>query len=103
MLYNDRLQRVNIPVMRAGYRVNGQVFLDLSVDEAGRLNVLSMTEVLNVFPEEQKNRLLTVIETRFNAISFVPPRDKDEQPVRFKWRLTYKVGKLGKNIILIKQ
>jgi len=100
--YNDRMQRIIIPVLKSGFQVGGQVSVNLLVNETGSLTVLSMDNLIAVSPEEEKSRVSTLIETRLNALSLMPPRGKDGEPVRFKFRITFKVGKFGKTIILTK-
>jgi len=102
-VYNKRLQRVQIILRQTRFQVHGQITLDLVIDENGRISVSSFKDMLTVTPEGQKSKVIDGIKRRISFISLPPPRDKEGNRVKFNWRITYKVGKYLKRIILTKQ
>jgi len=101
--YNKLVQRVQIILRKTGFRVIGQVTLEVSIDERGKVSVLSLQDMLTVNPEGVKSKVIDGIKQRISYISLPPPKDKDGNPVRFNWRITYKVGKYLNRIVLTKQ
>jgi serine/threonine protein kinase len=101
--YNKRIKRIQIFVRKARFQVHGQVTLELSIDENGKVSVLSLKDILTVNPAGQKSKVIDGIKRRISFISLPHPKDKDGNPVRFNWRVTYKVGKYLNRIILTKQ
>jgi serine/threonine protein kinase len=101
--YAQRMKRLQVLVGKGQFRVHGQLAVNLMVDENGRTSVLSLEELLTVNPPRAKNKALTIIRGKLNNLRLTPPRDKNGKPVRFQWRLTYKVGKLKDRVFLIKQ
>jgi serine/threonine protein kinase len=101
--YNKRLQRVQILVRKARFQVQGQITLELFIDENGKVSVSSFKDMLTVTPSGQKSKVIDGIKSRISYISLPPPKDKDGNPVRFNWRVTFKVGKYLNRIILTKQ
>jgi serine/threonine protein kinase len=101
--YNKRVQRIQILVRKARFQVQGQITLELFIDENGKVSVSSFKDNLTVTPSGQKSKVIDGIKRRTNYISLPPPKDKDGNPVRFNWRVTYKVGKYLNRIILTKQ
>jgi hypothetical protein len=97
------MQRIQIPVLNARFRVQGQISLDLYIDETGNVTVLSVKDILAVNPALRQKQVVATIKKGINHISLSPPRDKDGHLVRFNWRVTFKVGKYLNKIILIKQ
>jgi len=102
--YNTRMQRLQINVGRTRFQAKGQVVLNLSIDEKGRVTIRAFRDILTVIPPRRKKVVLAVIRRQINGIFLAPPKDKNGQPVRVvNWRLTYKVGRLGNKIFLTKQ
>jgi len=101
--YNKLVQRVQIVLRKAGFKAHGQVTLEVSIDEKGNVSVLSLQDMLTVIPEGPKSKVIDGIKQRISYITLPPPKDKDGNPVRFNWRITYKVGKYLNRIVLIKQ
>ncbi len=103
--YSNRIRRIMIPlrIRRAGFQVKGQIGVELNIDESGKVTVGSLDETLTVTPERARNLALDIIRRRLNGISLPPPRDKQGGPVKFQWRVTYKVGKYLNKLILTKQ
>jgi len=104
-VYNQRVARIQIILRKTRFQlqVRGQVTLEVLIDERGKVSVSSLQDMLIVVPENQKSRVLEVVKQRITSIFLPPPKDKDGNPVRFNWRLTYKVGKYLNRIILTKQ
>jgi serine/threonine protein kinase len=102
-VYNKRLQRVQIILRQTRFQVRGQITLDLVIDENGKISVSSFKDMLTVTPEGQKSKVIDGIKRRISFIPLPPPRDKEGNRVKFNWRITYKVGKYLKRIILTKQ
>ncbi len=104
-VYNQRLQRIQIIMRKTLFQIqiHGQVTVEVFIDERGKISVSSLQDMLTVIPENQKSKVLEGIRERITYISLPPPKDKDGNPVRFNWRVTYKVGKYLNRIILIKQ
>ncbi|MGE5339853.1 MAG: serine/threonine-protein kinase [Candidatus Omnitrophota bacterium] len=100
--YNQLMERLFIPIPRAGFTVEGQFSADLRVNQTGSVRVIAIENLLTVSPEPQKNRLLKLIEIRLNRLVLPPPKNKEGAPINFKWRLTYKVEKIAKRLILTK-
>jgi len=104
-VYNQRLQRIQIIMRKTLFQIqiHGQVTVEVFIDERGKISVSSLQDMLTVIPENQKSKVLEGIRERITYISLPPPKDKDGNPVRFNWRVTYKVGKYLNRIILTKQ
>lgn len=101
--YNEKFQRVHILLRRARFQVRGQIILELFINEKGKVSVSSFKDMLTVVPLGQTSNIIDIIKSRVTYISLLPPRDKGGNPVRFNWRVTYKVGKYLNRIILTKQ
>jgi serine/threonine protein kinase len=103
--YSNRIRRIMIPlrIRRAGFQIKGQIGVELNIDESGKVSVGSLDETLTVKPERARNLALDIIRRRLNGISLPPPKDKQGEPVKFRWRVTYKVGKYLNKVILTKQ
>jgi serine/threonine protein kinase len=101
--YNKLVQQVQIVLRKVGFKAHGQVTLEVSIDERGKVSVLSLQDMLTVNPEGVKSKVIDGIKQRISYITLPPPKDKDGNPVRFNWRITYKVGKYLNRIVLIKQ
>ena len=101
--YREKVQRIPIPVRKARFQVHGQITLGLFINENGKVTVSSFDEQLTVKPARRKKNVIAYIKFRINNISLTPPEDKDGNPVRFTWRVTFKVGKYLNKIILTKQ
>jgi serine/threonine protein kinase len=104
--YNDRMARITIPVPRlaSNFKVTGQVVLTLFINEKGNVTVLSYNDNVTVIPQRLERRVKAMIRNKIDNIYLPPPQDKDGAPVKIgNWRVAYKVVKLFKQIILIKQ
>jgi serine/threonine protein kinase len=103
--YNREIERIEIqlPLRKAAFRAHGPMSVTLYVNETGNVSVLSLKENLVVIPEQVRKNVLGVIRMKLNTIKLPAPKDKQGQPVRFQWRLPYKVGKFGNKIILTKK
>jgi tRNA A-37 threonylcarbamoyl transferase component Bud32 len=103
--YMRKAQRIAIPipVRIVLLQVHGQITLNLFINEKGKVTVSSFNEQLTVVPARRKSNVINLIKFRINNFSLTPPRDKDGNPVRFNWRVTFKVGKLVSMIHLTKQ
>jgi serine/threonine protein kinase len=102
-VYNNRLQKVQIIVRKTRFQTYGQVTLEVFIDERGKVSISSLQDILTVIPEVQKSKVLYAIRQKITSIPLPPPKDKDGNPVRFNWRVTYKVGKYLNRVILTKQ
>ena len=103
IMYTQRIRRIQIPVRKARFQIHGHISVELNIDESGKVTVGSLDETLTIKPERARNLALDVIRRRLNGIALPPPKDKQGEPVQFQWRVTYKVGKLGKIVFLNKQ
>jgi serine/threonine protein kinase len=103
--YMKKVQRISIPVpvRKARFQVHGQITLSLFINEKGKVTVSSFDEQLTVKPARRKKSVVAYIKFSINNISLTPPKDKGGNPVRFNWRVTFKVGKYLNRIILTKQ
>lgn len=102
--YNDKMRRIQIDVLNPRFQVKGQVVLNLSIDENGRVYVQDFRDMLSVIPRRGRKAIKHLIRRKINGITLDPPKNKDGQPARLlNWRVTYKVGKLGKKIFLNKR
>lgn len=103
--YLKKVKRIPIPVpvRQARFKVRGQITLSLFINENGKVTISSLDEQLTVEPARRKSSVINYIKFNINRISLTPPKDKDGNPVRFNWRVTYKVGKYLNRIILTKQ
>ena len=104
-VYNQRVASIQIILrkMRFQLQVRGQVTLEVLIDERGKVSISSLQDNLIVIPEVHKSNVLFAIRQKLISIPLPPPKDKDGNPVRFNWRLTYKVGKYLNRVILTKQ
>ncbi len=102
--YTEEIQRIQIPTLDAKFVVKGQIFLDLSIDDQGRVQVRQVQDLLIVIPPRRKELIKTIILRKMNALSLAPPLDKAGEPVKLgSWRITFKVGKYMNRITLTKQ
>jgi serine/threonine protein kinase len=104
-VYNQRVARIQIILRKTRFQlqVRGQVTLEVFIDERGKVSVSSLQDNLTVIPEVHKSNVLFAIRQKLTSIPLPPPKDKDGNPVRFNWRVTYKVGKYLNRVILTKQ
>ena len=101
--YSKKVQRIQIRVFRARFQVHGQITLSLLIDERGKVTISSITDTLTVKPASQKRKIINGIKFKINNYILIPsPKDKKGNPVKFNWRVTYKVGKYLNRIILNK-
>lgn len=103
--YNMQLGRIQIILPKARFKVKGQIFFDVIIDEKGKINVQSFkVDMLKVTPLRLTKRVQNIIKGKINNIFLSPPKNKAGEPVQLQnWRLAYKVGKFLNKIILIKQ
>ena len=95
--------RIQIPVLLDRFQVQGQIILDLLINEYGRVSITSYQDLLTVTPALRERQVKGAIKRRFDTLIFPAPKDDQGNPVRFKWRLTFKVGKYLDKIILTRQ
>jgi hypothetical protein len=102
--YNSRIQRIQIPLLNARFKVMGQIELNLFIDEKGKVTILTFKERLNVEPVRHKGRIKAIIGRKINNIYLPPPKNKNGESVKVSnWRVTFKVGKFFNKLILAKQ
>lgn len=103
MVYKNSMQRIEIQIMNPKMQVFGRMSVDLLVDEMGKVTMLSFEDALTVIPPRSRGYVLNTVRYRINAISLPPPKNKKGEPVRFRWRITYKIGKFGNKLFLNKE
>jgi len=98
-----KVQRIQIPVFRKRFQVKGQITLELLINEHGKVTILSYQDMMTIIPALRERQVKGLIKNRFDNFIFPKPKDDRGRPVKFKWRLTFKVGKYLDKIILTRQ
>ena len=99
---NKEIKRMEILNLEQGITVGGEIELNLSVDENGRVLIKQFDDsrlILN--REEKKEMVKEMILKEIGQISFRPLTDEAGEPQKIEnWRKTYKLGTFKGKIIL---
>jgi hypothetical protein len=100
--YIPKVKSIIIPNLKQGIKMRGQISLTLSVDKNGTIIIKNFNEkYLKVLPENKIGEVKKMIYSRIEAISLIPPKDSNEEPVRVEnWRVVFQVGTYKGKLIL---
>lgn len=100
--YNQRMQRLTIPIFKAAFQAGGQIVVDLMVTPDGAIHVQSLENKLDINPRFQEPRVLKIIHDHFSRVPLFPPKNKEDNPIQLQWRLEYNVGKIARTLVLLR-
>ncbi len=102
--YNSIMERLQIPILNPNLKIMGQIVVNLTIDENGKITIQTFQDMIKVIPILQENQVKIAISRKINSISLPPPKNKNGESVKVSnWRVTFKVGKFLNKIILTKQ
>jgi len=99
---NKTIKRIEILNIEEGITAGGEIELNLSVDEKGRIQIKHLDDSrLIVNREDKKEMVKRLIAMEIGQISFEPLKDETGEPQKIEnWRKKYKLGTFQGKIIL---
>ncbi len=100
--YNDKIKQIIVTEFPKEIKVQGPVYLTLSVSPEGKISVDSMTDNdLVVLPPERRDFVKQTIRTAVHSVLLEPPKDRQDRPVRVEnWQVSFTCGTFQGKLVL---
>jgi serine/threonine protein kinase len=101
-LYNEKIKRIIVTAFPEEIKVQGPVYLTLSVSAEGKISVDTITDTdLSVSPGEKREFVKQTIVTAVSSVLLEPPKDRRDKLVRIEnWQVSYTCGVFQGKLIL---
>ncbi len=101
-LYSEKIKRIIVTAFPEEIKVQGPVYLTLSVSAEGKISVDTITDTdLSVSPGEKREFVKQTIVTAVSSVLLEPPKDRRDKPVRIEsWQVSYTCGVFQGKLIL---
>jgi hypothetical protein len=101
-LYNEKIKRIIVTAFPEEIKVQGPIYLTLSVSAEGKISVDTITDTdLSVSPGEKREFVKQTIVTAVSSVLLEPPKDRRDKLVRIEnWQVSYTCGVFQGKLIL---